>query len=102
TSAQLEARSLSLLVAQYTGESWLQMNFGSTVSANTTTYIKIDEPEPTNGLNIDLLQTVGGLLGLLENNILLTEVYDKNGNKINSSDVLTNIVTDADGDSYLA
>src|SRR5690625_3138931 len=75
TSATLEARSLSIAVLQYTGEAWLQMDFGNTVSANTTTYIKIDNPEPTGGLNIDLLQTVGGLLGLLDNNILLTEVY---------------------------
>src|SRR5690606_34537731 len=102
TAAVMKARNVSLLVADYTGEAWLQMNFPSTSlpGANTTTYVKIDKPTTT-GLSLDLLNTVGGLLGLLSENIIITEVY--NGSTlINNNNVHTTIAEDANGNVYLA
>src|SRR5690606_14121785 len=78
THAVLKARSigidLGLITVTYTGEAWSQMNFPSAVPANTTTYVKIDAPEQR-GLGIDLLNIVGGLLGLLSENLIIPEVY---------------------------
>lgn len=102
TAAVMKARNVSLLLADYTGEAWLQMNFPSTSlpGANTTTYVKIDKPTTT-GLSLDLLNTVGGLLGLLSENIIITEVY--NGSTlINNNNVHTTITEDGNGNVYLA
>ncbi|ERJ59381.1 hypothetical protein M472_11410 [Sphingobacterium paucimobilis HER1398] len=100
TSAVMKAKNVSLLVAGVTGESWLQMDFSATVQARTTTYIKIDEPETTGSLlSLDLLRTVGGLLGLLSENIVITEAY--NGDEILSNTHAT-IVEGADGNVYIA
>lgn len=102
TAATMKARNVSILVADYTGEAWLQMNFpsNSLPVANTTTYVKIDKPTTT-GLSLDLLNTVGGLLGLLSENIIITEVY--NGSTLlNNNNVHTTITEDANGNVYLA
>src|SRR5690625_1836680 len=98
TYATMKARNVSLLIADFSGEAWLQMNYANTVEANKTTYIKIDEPTTT-GLNLDLLETVGGLLGLLDENILISEVY--NGTNSVSS-VHTTMSRDGEGNIYLA
>src|SRR5690625_3199729 len=100
TYATMKARNVSLLIADYSGEAWLQMNFPSAIEANTTTYIKIGEPE-TKGLSLDLLETVGGLLGLLDENIVITEVYDGN-TQIGTGNVSTTMTRDGDGEIYLA
>src|SRR5690606_3893275 len=102
TAATMKARNVSILVADYTGEAWLQMNFPSTSlpGANTTTYVKIDKPTTT-GLSLDLLNTVGGLLGLLSENIIITEVY--NGSTlINNNNVHSTIAEDGEGNVYTA
>src|SRR5690625_2095839 len=100
TNATIKAMNFSLLIADYPGEAWLQMNFPSAIEANTTTYIKIGEPE-TKGLSLDLLETVGGLLGLLDENIVITEVYDGN-TQIGTGNVSTTMTRDGDGEIYLA
>src|SRR5699024_3702580 len=92
------ARNVSLLIADFSGEAWLQMNYGNTVDAHKTTYIKIDEPTTT-GLNLDLLETVGGLLGLLDENILIAEAYN-GANSISS--VSSTMTRDGEGNIYLA
>ena len=99
TYATMKARNVSLLIADFSGEAWLQMNYANTVEANKTTYIKIDEPTTT-GLNLDLLETVGGLLGLLDENILISEAYDDNDNPISS--VSSTMTRDGEGNIYLA
>ncbi|SHG51055.1 hypothetical protein SAMN05444483_11442 [Salegentibacter echinorum] len=100
THATMIAKNVSILLVDYSGEAWLQMNYSNQVSSNTTTYIKIDQPTST-GFNLDLLETVGGLLGLLDEDILITEVYNGN-NLVSSSEVHSTIARDADGNVYLA
>src|SRR5690625_2315632 len=99
TYATMKARNVSVLLVDYSGEAWLQMNFPNTIEANTTTYIKIGEPE-TKGLSLDLLETVGGLLGLLDENIVITEVYNEN-TQIGTGNVSTTMTRDGDGEIYL-
>jgi len=100
TYATMIAKNLSVLVADFSGEAWLQMNYSSQVIANTTTYIKIDEPTST-GFSLDVLELVGGLLGLLDENIIIPEVY--NGpNRVSSPNVHSTMVRDSDGNIYLA
>ena len=104
TYATLKARKFGvdlppLLSIEYAGEAGLQMNYANTVGANTTTYIKIDEPI-AEGFNIDLLGAVGGLLGLLKENLIITEVYN-GGNALATSDYETNIARGGDGTIYL-
>src|SRR5690625_4390531 len=98
TYATMKARNVSILVGSFSGEAWLQMNYANTVDANKTTYIKIGEPEAV-GLNLDLLETVGGLLGLLDENILIAEAYDGT-NSISS--VSSTMTRDGEGNIYLA
>lgn len=100
THATMIAKNVSLLIADFSGEAWLQMNYENQVNANTTTYIKIDAPTAT-GFNLDLLTTVGGLLGLLDENIIIPEVYN-GANMVSSSNVHSTMARDADGNLYLA
>lgn len=100
THATMIAKNISILAVSYSGEAWLEMNYANQINANTTTYIKIDEPTTT-GLNLDLLETVGGLLGLLDENIIIPEVY--NGTtEVSSANVHSTMARDADGNLYLA
>lgn len=99
TRATLNANNIVILGTGGLGEAWIQMNFGSALSANTTTYIKIDEPVAT-GASLDLLELVGGLLGLLDNNII-PEVYNGN-NLVNATNVHSTIAEDSEGNLYLA
>lgn len=98
TAATMKARNVSLLVADFTGEAWLQMNYQETVDAYKTTYVKIDKPE-TKGLSLDLLNTVGGLLGLLNENIVISEAYS--GATL-LGNVSSTIVEDKDGNVFIA
>src|SRR5690606_27469073 len=74
------------------------LNYSSPVDNNTTTYIKIDEPSTT-GFSLDLLETVGGLLGLLDENIIIAEAF--NGSTLLNS-VHSTISRDENGDVYIA
>src|SRR5699024_994875 len=67
---------------------------------NTTSYVKIGEPSAS-GLNVDLLDVVGGLLGLLDNDLVMVDVYN-GGSQVPASEVSSTIVTDADGNNYIA
>lgn len=98
TFATMKARNVSLLVGSYSGEAWLKLNYSSPVDNNTTTYIKIDEPSTT-GFSLDLLETVGGLLGLLDENIIIAEAF--NGSTLLNS-VHSTISRDENGDVYIA
>src|SRR5690625_3417710 len=98
TFATMKARNVSLLVADYSGEAWLKLNYSSPVDNNTTTYIKIDEPSTT-GFSLDLLETVGGLLGLLDENTIIAEAF--NGSTLLNS-VHSTISRDENGDLYIA
>ena len=73
------------------------MKYPSTIGANTTTFVKIDKPTAT-GLSVDLLNLVGGLLGLLSENIVIVEAYNNNSKIAN---VKSTIVEDANGNIYL-
>ncbi|WP_413511169.1 DUF11 domain-containing protein [Myroides odoratus] len=84
-------KSTSALLA--TGESWLQMQFPSPALPNTTTFVKIGKPV-ARGLSVDLLGLVGGLLGLLSENIIIVEAYNGNTKLDN---VTSTIVEDATG-----
>lgn len=98
TSSTMKARNLNVALVDYSGEAWLQMNYTSAVSAYKTSYVKIDEPT-TSGWNIDLLATVGGLLGLLNDNIIIVEAYN-NSSKLNN--VESTISRDGNGNIYIA
>lgn len=101
THATMIAKNISIpLVASYSGEAWLQMNYANQINANTTTYIKIDAPT-SEGFSLDVLQLVGGLLGLLDENIIIPEVYD-GANMVSSSNVHSTMARDEDGHIYLA
>ncbi|WP_310992124.1 hypothetical protein [Aequorivita marina] len=100
THATMIAKNISILLVDFSGEAWLQMNYANQLNANTTTYIKIDEPTAT-GFNLDLLETVGGLLGLLDENIIISEVYDGN-TMVSPSNVHSTMARDEDGQLYLA
>lgn len=84
-------KSTSALLA--TGETWLQMQFPSPALPNTTTFVKIGKPV-ARGLSVDLLGLVGGLLGLLSENIIIVEVYN-GSTKLDN--VTSTIVEDATG-----
>ncbi|WP_439489905.1 DUF7507 domain-containing protein, partial [Algoriphagus sp.] len=106
TFASLRASNLNLLVGQISGEAWVQMKFPSNRGANTTTYVRLDEVT-TSGLSVDLIATLGGLLGLLENEVIIPEVYTGAtagdiGSIIPSSNVTSTFVKDGDGNLYLA
>lgn len=98
TFSTMKARNLNVALVDYSGEAWLQMNYTSAVSAYKTSYVKIDEPT-TSGWNIDLLATVGGLLGLLNDNIIIVEAYN-NSSKLNN--VESTISRDGNGNIYIA
>src|SRR5690554_356113 len=57
THATMIAKNVSILLASYSGEAWLQMNYANQINANTTTYIKIDAPTST-GFSLDVLELV--------------------------------------------
>lgn len=95
--ATMTAKNLSIALVSYTGESWLDMKYSNTINSNTTTFVKIDKPTAS-GLNIDLLDAVGGLLGLLDENIIIVEAYN-DSNIINN--VESTIVEDVNGNVYL-
>src|SRR5690606_797292 len=106
TYATLTAGNLNVLVLQTSGEAWVQPKFAEPVAAGGTTYVRIGEVEES-GLTVDLLDIVGGLLGLLDNNIIIPEVYaaasaTSVGNKINDANVTSTIVVDGQGNIYLA
>ncbi|MGJ1421893.1 Ig-like domain-containing protein [Sphingobacterium spiritivorum] len=107
THSVLTASNLSLLLIDVSGEAWLQMKFPSALPAGTTTYVKIDKPTPGGGLNLDLVTGLGGLLGLLQQNVIIPEVYSGanssgNGTMISSASVVSSIVQDAAGNIYIA
>lgn len=100
TYAELESKLVSILGIQYSGEANLTMKFQNIVSAKKTSYVKIDNIT-SSGLNIDVLDVVGGLVGLLDSDLLNIDVYDGN-TVLNTSDVETSIVEDKDGVPYIA
>ncbi|WP_157600573.1 hypothetical protein [Sphingobacterium spiritivorum] len=107
THSVLTASNLTILLASFSGEAWLQMKFPSPLAAGTTTYVKIDKPTPGGGLNLDLVTGLGGLLGLLQQNVIIPEVYSgatssSDGTIINSASVVSSIVQDAAGNIYIA
>ncbi|MGJ1388424.1 Ig-like domain-containing protein [Sphingobacterium spiritivorum] len=107
THSVLTASNLSLAIIDVSGEAWLQMKFPSALAAGTTSYVKIDKPTPGGGLNLDLVTGVGGLLGLLQQNVIIPEVYtgatsSSDGTMINSASVVSSIVQDASGNNYIA
>ncbi|WP_313271171.1 Ig-like domain-containing protein [Sphingobacterium sp.] len=107
THAVLTASNLSVAIIDVSGEAWLQMKFPSALTAGTTTYVKIDKPTPGGGLNLDLVTGLGGLLGLLQQNVIIPEVYSgasssSDGTMINSASVVSSIVQDAAGNIYVA
>ncbi|MCE7053263.1 hypothetical protein LZF95_01155, partial [Algoriphagus sp. AGSA1] len=107
TFASLRASNINVLgLVQSSGEAWVQMKFPSNRGANTTTYVRLDEVTAS-GLSVDLIATLGGLLGLLENNVIIPEVYagataGSEGSMIPSSNVTSTFVKDGVGNLYLA
>lgn len=97
TAATMKSRNVSILVGSVTGESWLEMQYPSAVLPNTTSFIRIDKPV-VRGVSLDLLGLVGGLLGLLNENIIITEAY--NGTT-KLEEVKSTIIEDASGNLYL-
>lgn len=100
THATLNANNIVVLGTGGLGEAWIQMNYGNLLTPNTTTYIKIDEPSTT-GAALNLLELVGGLLGLLDENIIIPEVYN-GSTMVSSSNVHSTMARDQDGNLYLA
>lgn len=98
TYSTMKARNVNIAVGAFSGEAWLRMNYSNEVAAYTTSYVKIDEPT-TSGMNIDLLATVGGLLGILNDNIIIVDVYN---NSTKLSNVETTISRDGNGKIFIA
>ncbi len=101
TNAELVSRLINVLGIQTSGESWVQMNFQNPIPLNATTYVKIDVPTTTGGLNLDLLNILGGLLGILESDLLNVEAYN-GSTALNSTKFKVNVVEDLYGQSYVA
>jgi gliding motility-associated-like protein len=93
-------------LARYEGEAFLQLKHPAPLAAGKTTYIKFDQPTLT-GLNVDLLSIVGGLTGLLNNNVVQLDAYtgataSASGTRIDPVNVTSAIVRDAAGVNYFA
>lgn len=91
------------------GEAWLQVKFPSAVTAGKTSYIRFDAPTTGGGLNLDLLQIVGDLTGLLKKELVKLDVYSgatagdaNSGTLVNAASVSTAVVKDAAGNNYFA
>ena len=74
-------------------EAWLQLKYAASVPADTTTYIRFDQPT-TSGLSLDLLDIVGDLTGLLRKNLVQVDAYtgatsSENGTKIPDANATT-------------
>ncbi|MGK6350933.1 Ig-like domain-containing protein [Parapedobacter sp. DT-150] len=106
TYATLEASNLNVLAVQVSGEAWVQLKFPSPRTPYSTTYVRMDEVT-AEGANLDLIATVGGLLGLLENDVIIPEVYTgatatADGTMIDGDNVNATMVRDEAGHLYLA
>lgn len=100
TYSKLTSKSATLVGIGSTGESWINMKFPTNLTANTTSFVKIDKPINT-GLQVNLIGLVGGLTGLFESNMIIVEA-SLNGNKIDSNNVKVNLVESKDGGMYVA
>jgi len=92
-------KTIPILNIGANGEAWIQYKFDNSLTAGTKVYIPFDLPT-SSGVNLDLLNLVGGLLGLIENNIVNASVYLSNGNEI-TGNLYKDIVKGADGKFYL-
>jgi gliding motility-associated-like protein len=105
--AVLSANYINVLgLARYEGEVFLQLKHSVELVGGKTTYIKFDQPT-LSGINVDLLNIVGGLTGLLSNNVIQLEAYTgatatTPGTRINPVNVTSTIVRDAAGVNYFA
>ncbi|SMC77525.1 Ig-like domain-containing protein [Pedobacter africanus] len=98
---------LGLIKAE--GEAWLQVKYPSPVAAGKTSYIRFDAPTTGGGLNLDLLQIVGDLTGLLKKDLVKLDVYSgaaagdaNSGTLVNAANVSAAVVKDAAGNNYFA
>ena len=105
--ATLSANYFNLLgLANAEGEAYIEMKYATPVAAGKTTYIRFDQPTIT-GLSVDLLSAVGGLTGLLSNNLVEVDAYtgataSTDGTVIPNTNVTNTIVRDVAGLNYLA
>ncbi|SEA87163.1 gliding motility-associated C-terminal domain-containing protein [Pedobacter hartonius] len=88
------------------GEAYIQLKYGSPVTAGKTTYIPFDQPTIT-GINVDLLNLVGDLTGLFSKNLVKIDAYSgatagSSGTIVPAANVTSTIVRDASGRNYFA
>ncbi|MBE8720680.1 hypothetical protein [Sphingobacterium pedocola] len=97
--ADLKATTMTIPILNIgaNGEGWVEFTFSEGISANTQIYIPFDLPTST-GVNLDLLNLVGGLLGLVESNIVNVAVYS--GSNEITSDVHKDILKGLDNKFY--
>lgn len=104
--ATLSSGYFNILVAGYEGESRIQLKSPSIITGGQTTYIRFDVPTTT-GLSLDLLNLVGSLTGLLDQNFIQLDAYSgataaAEGTIVPAAQVSSRIVRDAAGLTYLA
>ncbi|MET1055318.1 MAG: putative Ig domain-containing protein [Pedobacter sp.] len=98
------ANVLGLITGE--GEAYIQLKYGSPLTAGKVTYIPFDPPTIT-GVNVDLLNLVGDLTGLFSKELVTLEAYSgatagSDGTKIPDGSVTKAIVRDASGRNYFA